>query len=142
VRLGFADVETQAGAAPGATVVFVMNHRSNMDYVPVAFLAAERTTLSHAVGEWADLAPAAADPLDGRLLRAPQLKQSGLSPREAHDARLYVPRGDRDYAIHVGLRMLALRRLVEERDGMFDAVLDERALLAYYANSVAHLRGR
>jgi glycerol-3-phosphate O-acyltransferase len=38
--------------------------------------------------------------------------------------------------------MLALRHLVEERDGMFATVPAERPLLAYYANSVAHLRGR
>jgi glycerol-3-phosphate O-acyltransferase len=61
---------------------------------------------------------------------------------EARGAKLYLPRGDRDYAIHVGLRMLALRHLVEERDGLFAAVPAERPLLAYYANSVAHLRGR
>ncbi len=42
---------------PNSTVVFVMNHRSNMDYVLVAFLAAERTTLSYAVGEWAKIWP-------------------------------------------------------------------------------------
>ena len=40
---------------------------------------------------------------------------------EARGAQLYVPRGDRDYAIHVGLRMLTLRHLVEERDGLFAA---------------------
>ena len=34
-----------------------MNHRSNMDYVLVAFLAAERTALSYAVGEWARIWP-------------------------------------------------------------------------------------
>ena len=37
---------------------------------------------------------------------------------EANGARLYVPRADRDYAIQVGLRMLTLRGLVEERDGL------------------------
>ncbi len=42
---------------PDSTVVFVMNHRSNMDYILVAFLAAERTTLSYAVGEWAKIWP-------------------------------------------------------------------------------------
>ncbi len=42
---------------PSATVVFVMNHRSNMDYVLVAFLVAERTALSYAVGEWARIWP-------------------------------------------------------------------------------------
>ena len=36
-----------------ATVVFVMNHRSNMDYIIASYLAAERAVLSYAVGEWA-----------------------------------------------------------------------------------------
>jgi glycerol-3-phosphate O-acyltransferase len=338
VRLGFADSETLAGVTPGTTVVFVMNHRSNMDYVLVAFLAAERTALSYAVGEWARIWPLqqlirsmgayfvrrnsnspvyrrvleryvhmateagvaqamypegglsrdgrlrepklglydymlkSFDPAgahdivfvpvalnydrvleDRTLLRqldneAPRLglwfaartalsfwsgqlwlmltgrwyrfgyacvnfgrlvsartwlaqhggdlrgldkeQRFGVIGRLAHDvmsevarlvpvlpvsliatvlldagepldefdlklragklmaefeargAKLYVPRGDRDYAIHVGLRMLALRRLVEERGGLFAAVPAERPLLAYYANSVAHLRGR
>ena len=338
VRLGYADAETQAGVAPGTTVVFVMNHRSNMDYVLVAFLAAERTTLSYAVGEWARIWPlqqlirsmgayfarrnsnnpvyrrvleryvhmateagvAQAMYPEGGLSRDGRLREPKLGlydymlksfdPAGAHDvvfvpvalnydrvledrtllrsldreaarrgiwfatrtaasfwlgqlwlmltgrwyrfgyacvnfgrlvsardwlaanagdlrgldkerrfdiiarlaadvmnqvaslvpvlpvsliatvlldaegpvdefdlklragklmaefeargAKLYVPRGDRDYAIHVGLRMLALRRLVEERDGLFAAVPDQRPLLAYYANSVAHLRER
>jgi len=42
-----------------------MNHRSNMDYVLVAFLAAELTALSYAVAMGAHLALAAAHPLDG-----------------------------------------------------------------------------
>ncbi len=42
---------------PEATVVFVMNHRSNMDYILVSFLASRRTTLSYAVGEWARIWP-------------------------------------------------------------------------------------
>lgn len=39
------------------TVVFVMNHRSNMDYVLVTYLAAEDSALSYAVGEWARVWP-------------------------------------------------------------------------------------
>ena len=57
VRVGFADNERLARIDPQATVVFVMNHRSNMDYVLAAFLAAEQTTLSYAVGEWARIFP-------------------------------------------------------------------------------------
>ena len=53
VRLGYADEAGLAAVDPKSTVVFVMNHRSNMDYVLVAFLAAERVALSYAVGEWA-----------------------------------------------------------------------------------------
>ena len=342
VRLGFADERTLAGVAPDTTVVFVMNHRSNMDYVLVAFLAAERTALSYAVGEWARIWPLqqlirsmgayfvrrnSNSPIyrrvleryvhmatnagvaqamypegglsrDGRL-REPKLGlfdymlksfdpkgandivfipvalnydrvledrtllrgldkdakrrsawfalrtalgfwfgQIGLMLRgrwfrfgsacvnfgppisaktwlaahapadlreldkearfeaigrlahdvmaeiarlvpvlpvasvatvlldaakdgtgpldelevkartqalmehfEARGAKLYVPRGDRDYAISVGLRMLTLRNLVEESaDGLFAARADEHAVLAYYANSIAHLR--
>jgi glycerol-3-phosphate O-acyltransferase len=341
VRLGFADEQTLGGVPPGATVVFVMNHRSNMDYVLVAFLAAERTALSYAVGEWARIWPLqqliramgayfvrrrSNNPVyrrvleryvhmateagvaqamypegglsrDGRL-GAPKLGlfdymlksfdpkgagdivfvpvalnydrvledrtllrsldreaprvgtwtaartalgfwfgQIGLMLRgrwfrfgyacvnfgrlisvrewlatharecggdlrgldkderfkmierlaqdvmadvgrlvpvlpvslmatvlmeasgpldelelkvraselmahfESKGAKLYIPRGDRDYALDVGLRMLALRRLVEEAsDGTFVAVAAERPLLAYYANAIAHLR--
>ena len=56
-----------------------------------------------------------------------------------NDARLYVPRRDLDYALHVGLRMLTLRRLVDEADGLYRARPNEARLLAYYANSIAHL---
>ncbi|SDZ42789.1 glycerol-3-phosphate acyltransferase [Jannaschia faecimaris] len=38
---------------PKATVVYVLNHRSNMDYVLVTWLAARQTALAYAVGEWA-----------------------------------------------------------------------------------------
>lgn len=57
VRVGFHDADRLASVNPDATVVFVMNHRSNMDYVLVAFLAAEKTALSYAVGEWARIWP-------------------------------------------------------------------------------------
>jgi glycerol-3-phosphate O-acyltransferase len=341
VRLGYADERTLAGVSPDTTVVFVMNHRSNMDYVLVAFLAAERTALSYAVGEWARIWPLqqlirsmgayfvrrnSDSPIyrrvleryvhmateagvaqamypegglsrDGRL-REPKLglfdymlksfdpngthdivfvpvalnydrvledrtllrsldseagrrstwftvrtalafwaSQLGLmlrgqwhrfgyacvnfggpisargwlaahgGPRggdlraldkeqrfevigrlandvmgeiarlvpvlpvslmatvlleaegpldelelkvrasdlivhfETRGAKLYLPRGDRDYAFHVGLRMLSLRHLVEETgEGLFSAVATERPVLAYYSNAIAHLR--
>ena len=57
VRLGFSDDEALARIEPGASVVFVMNHRSNMDYVMVAYMAAHRSALSYAVGEWAQVWP-------------------------------------------------------------------------------------
>ena len=40
-----------------ATVVFVMNHRSNLDYLLLAHLMARRTAISFAAGEWADARP-------------------------------------------------------------------------------------
>jgi glycerol-3-phosphate O-acyltransferase len=62
-----------------------------------------------------------------------------LERLQAAGARVYVPRGDLDYALTVGLRMLRLRHLVEEKDGLFSANPAESALLGYYANSIAHL---
>ena len=57
VRLGQFDEAALARIDREATVVFVMNHRSNMDYVLVTWLAAERSALSYAVGEWARVWP-------------------------------------------------------------------------------------
>jgi glycerol-3-phosphate O-acyltransferase len=57
VRVGFADEAALGRVDPRSTVVFVMNHRSNMDYVLVAYLTLERTALSYAVGEWARVWP-------------------------------------------------------------------------------------
>ena len=57
VRIGLVDNQQFERIDPDSTVVFVMNHRSNMDYILVAFLAAEKTALSYAVGEWARIWP-------------------------------------------------------------------------------------
>jgi glycerol-3-phosphate O-acyltransferase len=57
VRVGFFDKDRLSSIDNNATVVFVMNHRSNMDYILLAFLAAEKTALSYAVGEWARIWP-------------------------------------------------------------------------------------
>jgi glycerol-3-phosphate O-acyltransferase len=62
-----------------------------------------------------------------------------MAELEAAGARVYVPRSDQDYAIAAGLRMLTLRHLVEEREGLYAAREDELPLLRYYANSIAHL---
>ena len=45
---------------PSATVILVMNHRSNMDYVLITWLIADRSALSYAVGEWAHVWPLSA----------------------------------------------------------------------------------
>ena len=57
----------------------------------------------------------------------------------ASAAHVHIPRGDQDYAIEVGLRMLRLRHLVAEQDGLYGAEPEETPLLRYYANSIAHL---
>jgi len=57
VRVGYTDTEGLARVSPDATVVFVMNHRSNMDYILAAYLVADQAALSYAVGEWARIWP-------------------------------------------------------------------------------------
>ena len=57
VRVGGAGWERSAAVDEDASVVFVMNHRSNMDYVVLAYLTAERAALSYAAGEWARFWP-------------------------------------------------------------------------------------
>jgi len=63
VRIGKVDAAL-AHIDPKATVVFVMNHRSNMDYVLITWLVANRASISYAVGEWARIWPLS------RLIRA------------------------------------------------------------------------
>ncbi len=65
-----------------------------------------------------------------------------VSALEARNARLYLPRGDWDYAVSAGLRMLTLRHLVDEHDGLYRTRPEEAPLLRYYANSIAHLLTR
>lgn len=57
VRVGFYDDNQLKNIPDNSSVVLVMNHRSNMDYILVSFLVAEKTALSYAVGEWARIWP-------------------------------------------------------------------------------------
>jgi glycerol-3-phosphate O-acyltransferase len=57
VRVGFLDPRRLQDVDADATVVFVMNHRSNMDYILVSYLVARSSALSYAAGEWARVWP-------------------------------------------------------------------------------------
>jgi glycerol-3-phosphate O-acyltransferase len=57
VRLGYANTPALQAVDPNASVVFVINHRSNMDYVVVTYVASTSAALSYAVGEWAQMWP-------------------------------------------------------------------------------------
>ncbi|WP_372893172.1 1-acyl-sn-glycerol-3-phosphate acyltransferase [Rhodosalinus sp.] len=71
--------EVTAGIDPEATVVFVMNHRSNMDYVLLTHIVAGTSPLAYAVGEWARVWPVS------RLIRA----LGGYFIRRREGDRLY-----------------------------------------------------
>ena len=60
-----------------------------------------------------------------------QLKRQG--------AIIYVPREDPDYFVTVGLRMLRLRRLLDQENFRFRVKPGEQRLLRYYANAIEPL---
>jgi glycerol-3-phosphate O-acyltransferase len=153
VRLGYVDAENLQRVEPDSTVVFVMNHRSNMDYVLAGYLAADQTALSYAVGEWARIWPLSAlirwmgayfvrrnskDELYRRVLEryivmateagVPQavFPEGGLT----RDGRLREPRlGAIDYMMR-GFRVDGERDLVFVPLGInYDRVLEDRSLL-------------
>ena len=57
IRVGFSDEEKLAKISPHSSIAFIMNHRSNMDYVLLGYLSFQRVALSFAVGEWARVWP-------------------------------------------------------------------------------------
>jgi glycerol-3-phosphate O-acyltransferase len=57
VSVGFADEQSLEPVSSEDSVIFMSNHRSNMDYLLMNYLTAERTMLSFGVGEWSGIFP-------------------------------------------------------------------------------------
>jgi len=57
VRLGWAHEEARASFPPETAIVFFINHRSNVDYLLVTYLASRGAALSYGAGEWARVWP-------------------------------------------------------------------------------------
>lgn len=57
VNLGPEEKRIFSGLDKNATVVFIINHRSNMDYFILTWLVSDSSALSYAVGEWARVWP-------------------------------------------------------------------------------------
>ncbi len=155
VRLGFADDKALSELADNSSVVFVMNHRSNMDYILATYLAAERTALSYAVGEWARIWPLqqliramggyfvrrdSGDPLYRRVLEVyVQMAADGGVPQAifpegklTRDGVLGPPKlGLLGYLVR-GFNPNASRDIVFIPVGInYDRVLEDRSLLRY-----------
>ena len=79
LRVGQFDRAEYEAIDPDATVVFVMNHRSNMDYVLVTYLVSRASALSYAVGEWARVWPLSSmiKMMGGYFIRRKSRRQSG-----------------------------------------------------------------
>ncbi len=124
-----------------------MNHRSDMDSVLVSYLVAEKTALSHAVGEWARVWPFQTL---FRAMGAYLIRRDSKNP-------LYRKVLERDVAMATAggvtqavypegvltwdgrLRRPRLGILDDEEGGLLRAVSGERPLLESYAGGVAHL---
>lgn len=166
VRLGYIDQRALAAVDREATVVFVINHRSNMDYVLVAYLAMDQVALSYAVGEWARIWPLqqliramgaffvrrnSKNPLYRRVLeRYVQMATEGgvtqavfLEGGLSRDGRLREPRlGLLDYMIRnfdpVGGRDIVFLPIAIN----YDRVLEDRTLLRSLDDTAAPVRRR
>ena len=57
VSVDYADQQAIEGLPRGAVVVYLINHRSNADYVLVGYALSGRVAISYAVGEWARIFP-------------------------------------------------------------------------------------
>ncbi len=57
IRVAFEDEDSMMDVRPENAVVFVINHRSNIDYTMANYLTSERTMLSFGVGEWSRIWP-------------------------------------------------------------------------------------
>lgn len=155
VRLGYAHDAGLSNIKANSSVVFVMNHRSNMDYILATYLAAERTALSYAVGEWARIWPLqqlirsmggyfvrrdSGDPLYRRVLECyVQMAAEGGVPqavfpegRLSRDGLLAPPKlGLLGYLVR-GFDSDSDRDIVFVPVGInYDRVLEDRTLLRY-----------
>lgn len=163
VRVGFVDKAVVAATNADASVVFVMNHRSNLDYILVSYLIARHAAISYAVGEWARVWPLdtlirrlgayfvrrnASDPLYRKVLeRYVQLSREagvtqGIFPEGGltRDGRLRQPR--------LGLLNYVLKRFDPKgaRDLVFvpvginyDRVLEDRTQILGLSEDSAHV---
>jgi glycerol-3-phosphate O-acyltransferase len=57
VSIGLVDEQSLETVGSDDSVIFMSNHRSNMDYLLVTYLTSERTMLSFGVGEWSGIFP-------------------------------------------------------------------------------------
>ena len=57
VRLGYQDDEGLDRLGDGISLIFMLNHRTNVDYLLSTYLTAQRSIMSYGVGEWARTFP-------------------------------------------------------------------------------------
>ena len=161
VRLTYVDREALDNIDPDATVVFVMNHRSNFDYVLVTYLAAQHSALSYAAGEWARVWPMS--PVI-RSMGAYFIRRRNLSPlyrrvlasyvqkaTEAGVTQAVFPEGGLSRDGAVGKAKLGILSYIAEAQGRdvvfvpvsiaYDRVVEDRVLVAAGRTGRRQFRG-
>lgn len=146
-RYGYASVSF---GTPVSLRAYVAAHLIDFRKLPDAERFAATEALGRTLmGEVAKVVPALPVSLvatlfmraEGRALSEIEVKSGTVAlidQLRAKGIHVHVPRQDRDYAVSAGLRMLTLRRLVAEKDGLYAANPAETVLLRYYANAIAH----
>jgi glycerol-3-phosphate O-acyltransferase len=111
-----------------------MNHRSNADYVVVAYVLSGNVALSCAVGEWAREVATYALKVSARFLlrRALRYGRACATSAPPSTSTLGLPPAR-------ALVMLTLRRVVSADGDGFRIDRGQDGLLRYYANSIEHL---
>jgi glycerol-3-phosphate O-acyltransferase len=147
-RFGYACVNF---GTPLSMRAYIREHDIDLRILPKdeRFLEVEKlaASLMHSVGRVVPVLPVSL--VATVLLRRPDGRRSELELKaealrmieelSGAGAHIYIPRADQDYAVTVGLRMLTLRKLVMEKDGLYSPLPVELPLLRYYANSIRHL---
>jgi glycerol-3-phosphate O-acyltransferase len=164
VRVGKVDAEL-GKLDPKAAVIFVMNHRSNLDYVLVTWLVADRSAVSYAVGEWARIWPLSAlirsmgayfirRGSRNALYRRVLARYVQMATEEGTTQAIF-PEGGLSLDGRVGPAKLGLLSYIvegwtpEERDVVFvpvglayDRVLEDRVLVEAAASGTRRFRNR
>ena len=164
VRLSEGNEQALAAIPHDATVIFVMNHRSNMDYVLVTWLAAERSALAYAVGEWARVWPlrSLVRALGGYFIRRRYnnplyrkvLARYVKMATEAGLTQAVFPEGGLSQTGHLGAPKLGLFSYILDgfepetsRDVVFvpialnyDRVMEDRVLIAAHATGTRRFK--
>ncbi|MCX7288467.1 MAG: 1-acyl-sn-glycerol-3-phosphate acyltransferase [Rhodobacterales bacterium] len=164
VRVGRVDRDL-GNLDPDATIIFVMNHRSNMDYVLITWLVADRAALSYAVGEWARVWPLSAmiramgayfirRGSRNALYRRVLARYVQMATEEGTTQAIF-PEGGLSLDGRVGSARMGLISYIVEgfdpggRDVIFvpvglayDRVLEDRVLVEAAASEVRHFRKR
>ena len=154
VRIGHVDERSLTADIENSAYVFVMNHRSNLDYLVVTYLSTGRAAISFGAGEWARTWPFSAilrmagayilrrnmgDPLYHKVLERYVQQATGSMVPQAIFSEGHLSRDGMIHAPKLGM-LGYITKVMNDVEGIgilfipvglnYDAVLEERMLVA------------